>query len=113
MSDRPGPDSSRDSGSTSDDPLADHPAVRRVREALATAGASGTVRTLDASARTAAQAAEQLGTSVAVYLEAGSSGDAVPSTIVDLTGSTPQVRRAGALSIEALREVLPEVEELP
>ena len=44
-----------------DDPIANHPAVRRVREALAAAGASGTVRTLDASARTAAQAAEQLG----------------------------------------------------
>ena len=59
----------------------------------------------------AATASEQLGTSVAVYLEAGSSGDAVASTIVDLTGSTPEVRRAGALSLDALREVLPEVEE--
>ena len=61
-------------------------------------------------ATTGAEAEEQLTSAVAVYLEAGSSGDAVPSTILDLTGSTPQVRRAGALPLEALREVVPEVE---
>lgn len=58
----------------------------------------------------AAQAQEQLGTSVAVYLEAGSSGDAVPSTIVDLTGTQPQVRRAGALALEDLQAVAPEIQ---
>ena len=61
-------------------------------------------------ATTAAEAQEQLTSSVAVYLEAGSSGDAVPSTILDLTGPAPQVRRSGALPLEALQEVAPEVE---
>jgi tRNA A37 threonylcarbamoyladenosine synthetase subunit TsaC/SUA5/YrdC len=28
---------------------------------------------------------------------------------VDLTGDAPQVRRAGALSVEALRELLPDL----
>jgi tRNA threonylcarbamoyl adenosine modification protein (Sua5/YciO/YrdC/YwlC family) len=31
----------------------------------------------------------QLGAAVAVYLDGGASGDAVPSTIVDLTGDAP------------------------
>jgi tRNA threonylcarbamoyl adenosine modification protein (Sua5/YciO/YrdC/YwlC family) len=58
----------------------------------------------------AASAQEQLGDSVRVYLDAGSSGDPVASTIVDLTGDVPQVRRAGALSLEDLQAVLPDVE---
>ena len=42
----------------------DHPAVHRVRAALAAAGATTQVRVLDASARTAQQAAEQIGVNV-------------------------------------------------
>jgi len=42
-----------------------HPGVARVTARLAELGATGAVRTLDDSARTAAQAAEQLGVSVA------------------------------------------------
>jgi L-threonylcarbamoyladenylate synthase len=61
----------------------------------------------------AATAREQLGAAVAVYLEAGSSGDAVPSTILDVTGTAPVVRRAGALTVDALREVVPEVQDAP
>jgi len=38
-----------------------HPGVQRVREQLAALGALGEIRTLDGSARTAAQAAEALG----------------------------------------------------
>ncbi|HEY7485791.1 MAG TPA: L-threonylcarbamoyladenylate synthase [Streptosporangiaceae bacterium] len=57
-------------------------------------------------ARTAAAAEEQLGDSVAVYLDAGQSGDAPPSSIVDLTGSIPRLLRAGAIPEEKLREVL-------
>jgi len=43
----------------------DHPAVSRVRDALARAGATGDVVVLDEHARTAAAAAEQLGVGVA------------------------------------------------
>lgn len=42
-----------------------HPSVRRVTARLVELGATGEVRALDSSARTAAQAAEQLGVEVA------------------------------------------------
>ena len=87
-----------------------HPVVLAVLAETGPLAVSSANRTGMPPATDAAQAEEQLGSSVAVYLEAGSSGDAVPSTILDLTGEVPQVRRAGALSLEALREVVPEVE---
>jgi L-threonylcarbamoyladenylate synthase len=58
----------------------------------------------------AAEAARQLGTAVEVYLDGGPSGEPVPSTIVDLTGEVPRVLRLGALSLEQLRAVVPELE---
>jgi L-threonylcarbamoyladenylate synthase len=57
-------------------------------------------------ASTAAQAQAQLGESVSVYLDGGPSGEPVPSTIVDLTGSEPILLRAGALGADAVSEVL-------
>jgi L-threonylcarbamoyladenylate synthase len=56
-------------------------------------------------ATTAAQAQDQLGDSVSVYLDGGPCADDVPSTIVDLTGSVPRLLRAGAVSVGRLREV--------
>ena len=52
------------------------------------------------------EAVRQLGSAVAVYLDAGSTGDAVPSTILDLTGDRPVVRRPGAVATEDLRALL-------
>ena len=86
-----------------------HPVTLAVLAETGPLAVSSANRTGLPPATDAAQAQEQLGTSVAVYLEAGSSGDAVPSTIVDLTGSTPEVRRNGAILLEALQAVLPEV----
>jgi tRNA threonylcarbamoyl adenosine modification protein (Sua5/YciO/YrdC/YwlC family) len=57
-------------------------------------------------AATAAEAREQLGESVAVYLDGGPSGDPVPSTIVDLTGDDPVVLREGAVSVAAISEAI-------
>lgn len=57
----------------------------------------------------AAEAARQLGTAVEVYLDGGSSGDPVASTIVDLTGDVPRVLREGAVSLDELKAVLPEL----
>ena len=68
-------------------------------------------RTGMAPATDAAEAARQLGTAVDVYLDGGPSGEAVPSTIVDLTGDVPTVLRAGAVSLAELQEVVPEVQE--
>jgi L-threonylcarbamoyladenylate synthase len=59
---------------------------------------------------TAAEAQAQLGDAVAVYLDAGPCGDSVPSTIVDLTGEAPQVLRQGAISLDQLRAVVPDVQ---
>jgi L-threonylcarbamoyladenylate synthase len=58
-----------------------------------------------------AEAARQLGTAVDVYLDGGESGEPVPSTIVDLTGEVPRVLREGAVTISALRELLPDLQE--
>jgi tRNA threonylcarbamoyl adenosine modification protein (Sua5/YciO/YrdC/YwlC family) len=64
------------------------------------------------SAITAEEAREQLGYSVSVYLEAGECPDRVASTIVDLTSERPRLLRAGAIPIEKLREVVPDIEDL-
>jgi tRNA A37 threonylcarbamoyladenosine synthetase subunit TsaC/SUA5/YrdC len=56
-------------------------------------------------ATTADEAVEQLGESVAVYLDGGPSGEPLPSTIVDVTGEVPRVLRVGAVAVDVLREV--------
>ena len=61
-------------------------------------------------ATTADEALEQLGDSVAVYLDGGACLDDVPSTIVDLTGSVPKLLRAGVIPPDRLREVVPLVD---
>jgi L-threonylcarbamoyladenylate synthase len=59
---------------------------------------------------TADEAREQLADSVEVYLDGGPRSDNVPSTIVDLTGTVPRMLRAGALSADALRKVVPMID---
>lgn len=56
-----------------------------------------------------AHAAKQLGETVTVYLDAGTTPGQIPSTIVDCTGAVPEILRAGALSTEQLREVVPAI----
>lgn len=55
---------------------------------------------------TVAEAEEQLGEKVALYLDGGPSGEPVPSTIIDLTGDDPRVLREGAVTSAAVAEVL-------
>lgn len=57
-------------------------------------------------ARTAAEAHEQLGGAVSIYLDGGPRGEQAASTIIDCTGAEPIVLRQGSLSTEALQEVL-------
>ncbi|MET7899459.1 L-threonylcarbamoyladenylate synthase [Streptomyces mirabilis] len=52
-----------------------------------------------------------LGDSVAVYLDGGPTAAAVASTIVDLTGPLPVLKRAGAISAERLRTVAPDLQD--
>jgi L-threonylcarbamoyladenylate synthase len=60
-------------------------------------------------ATTAAEAQEQLGDVVSVYLDGGPIAAAVASTIVDVTGEIPRVLRSGAVSLDRLRAVVPEI----
>ena len=53
----------------------------------------------------AAEAQEQLGDAVSVYLDSGPCANDVASTIVDLTGNVPRLLRAGTVSVGRLREV--------
>jgi len=57
------------------------------------------------AATTAAEARDQLGESVAVYLDGGPSSGGQSSTIVDLTGDAPRLLRQGAISMGRLREI--------
>ncbi|SCK55502.1 L-threonylcarbamoyladenylate synthase [Streptomyces sp. WMMB 322] len=58
-------------------------------------------------------AQEMLGDSVAVYLDGGPTPDSVPSSIVDVTGTTPVLLRTGAVSAEELCKVVPDLEVAP
>jgi len=69
-------------------------------------------RTGQAPATSCDAAREQLGDAVAVYLDGGPSGGPVPSSIVDVTGGVPRLLREGAVSLDALRAVVPELEPL-
>ncbi|TYC99646.1 threonylcarbamoyl-AMP synthase [Arthrobacter echini] len=68
-------------------------------------------RTGQDAATTAADAAAQLAESVAVYLDAGprTAADGMGSTIVDATGEVLRIVRQGTLSVERLREVVPDL----
>jgi L-threonylcarbamoyladenylate synthase len=61
------------------------------------------------AALTATDAQEQLADKVEVYLDGGPSLIGVASTIVDVTAQTPRILRAGAVSAQALREVVPDI----
>jgi L-threonylcarbamoyladenylate synthase len=70
------------------------------------------------AATTAADAAEQLGDSVTVYLDGGATPGALPSTIVDATGlvsGTGRLRivRSGALPTESIRAIVGDALEDP
>jgi L-threonylcarbamoyladenylate synthase len=61
-------------------------------------------------ARTIVEAAAQLGSAVSVYLDAGPSAGDLASTILDCTGESPVILRAGAVTAGQLQEVLGEIE---
>ncbi|ABP56072.1 translation factor SUA5 [Salinispora tropica CNB-440] len=86
-----------------------HPvALEVLRETGPMAVASANTAGLPA-ATTAEAARGQLAYSVRTYLEAGPAVDPVPSTIVDLTGAVPQLIRAGAIDLDRLRDVVPDI----
>jgi len=90
-----------------------HPVALAVLAETGPLAVSSANRTGLPPAMTAAEAQEQLGASVAVYLDAGTCADRIPSTILDLTGERPRVRRAGALAADELLALLPDLQVSP
>jgi tRNA threonylcarbamoyl adenosine modification protein (Sua5/YciO/YrdC/YwlC family) len=86
-----------------------HPVALELLARTGPLGVSSANRTGQPPPVTAEEARDQLGYPVAVYLDGGPSGDPVPSTIVDVTGDVPRVLRLGAVSLDELREVVPEL----
>ena len=86
--------------------------VERAMELLRETGpmaVSSANRSGQLPATTADEAREQLGDAVTIYLDGGPSGEPVPSSIVDLTGDAPVLLRAGAIDVETLRSVVPDL----
>lgn len=86
-----------------------HPVAIELLEQTGPMAVSSANRSGQPPATTAEQAREQLGESVAAYLDGGPAEQGVPSTIVDLTCEPARVLRAGAVSVTALREVIGDV----
>lgn len=93
-----------------------HPAVRDLLAALGepltstSANRRGEPSALDAE--TARRAAEALGAGEEVLvLDGGALPASPPSTLVDASSATPRILRRGALSVDTLRAVLPEIDD--
>jgi L-threonylcarbamoyladenylate synthase len=90
----------------------DDEVARQLLRSTGPLAVSSANRTGHPAAATAEAAFGQLGESVEVYLEAGArpiAGEALSSTIIDCTLTPPRVVRAGALSLEVLRAVVPDL----
>ncbi|HEX5594537.1 MAG TPA: L-threonylcarbamoyladenylate synthase [Micromonosporaceae bacterium] len=86
-----------------------HPVALEVLRETGPMAVSSANKTGQPAAVTAEEASEQLGYAVRVYLEAGPCPEPVPSTIVDVTGEVPRLLREGAIPVEKLREVVPDI----
>jgi L-threonylcarbamoyladenylate synthase len=90
--------------------MPDHPVALDLLVASGPTAVSSANRTGMPPAVTVDDAIDQLGDAVACYLDGGPAGDAVPSSIVDLTAPVPRLLREGALSFEELRAVVADLE---
>lgn len=88
----------------------DHEFARRLLRRTGPLAVSSANLSGHPAALTAAEARDQLGDTVAVYLDGGTCADQTPSTIIDVSGEGVVVLRAGRLSESALRAVVPEIE---
>lgn len=83
-----------------------HPVALDLLKETGPLAVSSANRSGAAPATTAAEAEEQLGDSVSVYLDGGACADRTPSTILDLTTAVPRLLRKGAIPVEKLRGVI-------
>ncbi|WP_373321814.1 L-threonylcarbamoyladenylate synthase [Micromonospora okii] len=88
-----------------------HPVALEVLRETGPMAVASAAKAGQPAAVTAEVARDQLGYAVRTYLEAGPCPDPVPSTIVDLTGDVPKLLRGGAIPLEKLRDVVPEIVE--
>lgn len=100
-------------GADPDAGVAGHPAVRRVRDALDAAGATGRVVVLGEHARTAGAAAEQLGVeaaqianSLVFALPAGTEGADGPSPLLVMTSGAHRVDTAKVAALLGVERLL-------
>src|SRR5690554_5254822 len=83
----------------------DHPAALALLARTGPLAVSSANKTGQAPTTTATGALDQLGDSVSDYLDGGTAPGGLESSIVDATGSALRLVRAGAISLEVLREV--------
>jgi tRNA threonylcarbamoyl adenosine modification protein (Sua5/YciO/YrdC/YwlC family) len=83
-----------------------HPVALEVLQAVGPMAVSSANVSGGSPALDAAEARNQLGESVDVYLDAGPAEQGAASTIVDLTGPAPRIVRAGPVSAEQIGAVL-------
>ncbi|MBB5848484.1 tRNA threonylcarbamoyl adenosine modification protein (Sua5/YciO/YrdC/YwlC family) [Micrococcus endophyticus] len=87
----------------------DDAVARELLYAVGPMAVSSANRTGMPAATTAEEARGMLGESVDLYLDAGPREDRAPSTIVDCTVTPFRVARQGAVPLEALRELVPDL----
>jgi L-threonylcarbamoyladenylate synthase len=61
------------------------------------------------SALTAPEVHAQIGNAVDMVIDGGRCPGGIESTVIDLSGEKPVIRRLGAISIEKLRKILPDI----
>jgi tRNA threonylcarbamoyl adenosine modification protein (Sua5/YciO/YrdC/YwlC family) len=88
-----------------------HPVALAVLQGVGPMAVIAANRVGEAVPRTCDEAEAQLGTTVSVYLDAGTLPEGPPSTVVDLTDREPRLLRAGAFPSVQLREVAPDLVE--
>jgi L-threonylcarbamoyladenylate synthase len=87
-----------------------HPVALELLRATGPMGVSSANKSGRPAPATCDEAVEQLGESVSIYLDGGPSGDPLASTIVDVTDVVPRVQRLGAIGLDLLREVAPDLD---
>lgn len=93
--------------------MPDHPAALALLRRTGPLAVSSANRSGSPAALEVDEAVEQLGASVATYLDGGRVTGGVASTIVDATGERMRVVRQGAIALHELRAVVPDVEAAP
>ena len=86
-----------------------HPVALELLERTGPLAVSSANLTGQDASLTCQQAQEMLGDSVAVYLDGGPAQLGVASSIIDCSGERPRVVRQGAVTLEDLQSVVPDV----